>query len=78
MSHNASNYNKQGGDETVIGGVLTLAGSCNVVPGGKITEAGTQAAHIASITDSATGSEIATAVNAILAALEGVGITASS
>lgn len=78
MSYNASNYNKQGGAEAVIGGVLTLAGSINVATGGKITKGGTQASHIADLGDSATGAQIATAVNAILKALEDVGILKSS
>lgn len=49
-----------------------------IASGGKITAAGTQASHIADIATDASGTQIATAVNAILAALEGVGITASS
>jgi len=49
-----------------------------VASGGKITADGSQAANIADIGDLATGAQIATAVNAILAALEGVGITAAS
>ena len=73
MSYNASNYNKQGGDEAVIGGVLTLAGSINVATGGKITKGGTQAAHIADATDAVTPA----AFNAVLKALEDVGILAS-
>ena len=72
MSYNAKNYVEQGGDVTVIGGEL------NVAAGGKISKAGTQANHIADITDAASGPEIAAAVNAILAALEGVGILKTS
>jgi len=72
MSYNAKNYVEQGGDVTVIGGEL------NVAAGGKISKAGTQANHIADITNEATGTQIATAVNAILAALEGVGILKTS
>ena len=72
MSYNAKNYVEQGGDVTVIGGEL------NVAAGGKISKAGTQANHIADITDAADGPAIATAVNAILAALEGVGILKTS
>ena len=71
MSYNAKNYVEQGGDVTVVGGEL------NVAAGGKISKAGTQANHIADITNEATGTQIATAVNAILAALEGVGILKS-
>lgn len=72
MSYNAKNYVEQGGDVTVIGGEL------NVAAGGKITKAGTQANHIADIANDANGTAIATAVNAILAALEGVGILKTS
>ena len=72
MSYNAKNYVEQGGDVTVIGGEL------NVAAGGKISKAGTQANHIADIGNEATGTQIATAVNAILAALEGVGILKTS
>ena len=64
--YNAKVYMKQGGDELVVD------------TGGKITAAGTQASHIADIADDANGAAIAAAVNAILAALEGVGIVASS
>lgn len=72
MSYNAKNYVEQGGDITVVGGEL------NVAAGGKISKAGTQANHIADITNEATGTQIATDVNAILAALEGVGILKTS
>ena len=72
MSYNAKNHVEQGGDVTVIGGEL------NVAAGGKISKAGTQANHIADITNEATGTQIAAAVNAILAALEGVGILKTS
>ena len=72
MSYNAKNYVEQGGDVTVIGGEL------NVAAGGKILKAGTQADHIADITDAAGGPAIATAVNAILKALEDVGILKTS
>ena len=65
MSYNAKIYMKQEGDELVV-------------DGGKITSSGTQASHITDLGDSASGTEIATAVNAILAALEGVGIVADS
>lgn len=82
---NTSNYRSQGGAVDVIGGELKIAS------GGKITAAGTQAAHIANAkVDYTTGdldaeAEIIAAVNAtngkinsILAALEGAGILASS
>lgn len=69
---NVKNYIEQGGEKTVIGGEL------NIASGGKITAAGTQANHIADIANDANGTVIATAVNAILAALEGVGILKTS
>ena len=69
---NVKNYIEQGGEKTVIGGEL------NVAAGGKISKAGTQANHIADIANNADGTAIATAVNAILAALEGVGILKTS
>lgn len=61
-------YMKQGGDELVV------------ASGGKITADGTQAAHIADVptAGSASVADNAAAINAILAALEGVGILASS
>jgi len=64
--YNAKVYMKQGGDELVV------------AAGGKITAAGTQASHIADLGDNATGAQIAAAVNAILKALEDVGILKSS
>jgi len=64
--YNAKVYMKQGGDELVVD------------TGGKITKGGTQASHIADLGDSATGAQIAAAVNAILKALEDVGILKSS
>jgi hypothetical protein len=69
---NVKNYIEQGGEKTVIGGEL------NIASGGKITAAGTQANHIADIANEANGTAIATAVNAILKALEGVGILKTS
>lgn len=82
---NTSNYAEQGGSVFVIGGELKIAS------GGKITAAGTQAAHItdASVahnlnsTFSDTEAETAlnalgTKINAILDALEGAGILAAS
>lgn len=67
------NYNSLGGAETVIGGEL------NVLPGGKITAGGVQAAAIADhVTPAtATSTEIATKQNVILAALRGAGIIAT-
>lgn len=74
MSYNTTVYLKQGGDEIVVGS------------GGKITNAGTQASHIANAT-AATGGDapteaeynaLVTKLNSVLAALRGVGILASS
>jgi hypothetical protein len=68
------NYNENGGDVTVIGGELKIS------DGAKITNDGTQAAAIGDHADpgTATAADIATKQNAILAALRGVGIIASS
>ena len=64
------------------GGLVTLqsGGAIDVEAGGLITAAGTQAAHIADVptAGSAAAADNATAINAILTALEGVGILASS
>lgn len=59
-------YMAQGGDELVVGA------------GGKISNAGTQASHIANLATGATNAQIATAFNTLLVAIEGVGITATS
>ena len=66
MSYNAKVYMKQGGDELVVD------------TGGKITAAGTQADTIANLTAQADSAAIIAAVNAILKALEDVGILKSS
>lgn len=75
MTSNTDNYMEQGGSQWVIGGELTIAG-------GQITANGTQASAIADAT-AITGGESPTEaehnallgkVNAILAALRGVGI----
>ncbi len=69
------------------GAVLTVAagGAVDVAAGGKVTAAGTQAAHIADAAtaagaapDAAEFDALVGKVNAVLAALEGVGILASS
>lgn len=83
-TYSTKNYNESG-DVTVIEGEIKIAS------GGKITAAGTQAAHIANAsvahalnaTFSNTEAEGAldahgTKINAILVALEGAGILASS
>ena len=69
---NVKNYIEQGGEKTVIDGELAIGAT------GKISKAGTQANHIADIANDANGTAIATAVNAILKALEGVGILKTS
>jgi hypothetical protein len=81
MSYNAKVRKEQDPDTLTVadGGVI------DIESGGKITAAGTQAAHIADAADAAgaapTAEEYATVVaklNAVLAALEGVGILAGS
>jgi hypothetical protein len=69
---NVKNYIEQGGEKTVIDGELAIGAT------GKISKAGTQANHIADIANNADGTAIATAVNAILKALEDVGILKTS
>lgn len=67
MSYNTKIYHKVGGDELVV------------APGGKITNNGTQAAIIADPTGGATtDAEARAAIVAIIAALKGVGIVAST
>lgn len=72
MEYNTKNYTEQGGEITAIGGELKIEA------GGKITANGTQAITIADIATGATGTQISVAVNAIIAALKGAGIIASS
>lgn len=71
--YNGKVYRKQGGDELVV------------EAGGKITAAGVQAAHIADAAAAAGANPTKTEYdalvvkfNALLAAVEGVGITATS
>lgn len=93
MSYQGKNYNEQGGEKMVVGGTLEIgaAGVVDVLAGGQIKAAGTQASHIADASEAhdlnATFSDteaetalnsLGAKVNAILAALEGVGIVASS
>lgn len=70
-------YRRQGGDALVVG-----TGGTIVVNGGKIVPSTeTQAAHIANATGGITTSAAGTGqakINAILAALRGVGILATS
>ena len=64
VEYNAKVYRKQGGDELVV------------EAGGKITKAGVQAGAITKLTDGATNAQIVAAINAIIDALQGVGIIA--
>ena len=57
---------RQGGDELVI------------KSGGKITDDGTQASHIANATGGTYSTGVEAKINGILTALEGVGILATS
>lgn len=71
MSYNAKVYMEQGGEKLVVnGGEIS-------VDGGMITADGTQASHIADLTAESDTAAIAATVNAILKALEDVGILAS-
>ena len=64
----------------INGEALTAtAAELNLLSGaGAAVASGTQVANIADITNTANGTAIATAVNAIIAALEAFGITATS
>ncbi|GEM_PF-4922173 len=79
-TYQTKNYEKQGGDTWVIGGTLDIEG-------GKIVNAGTQAGSVATVSAAnsfnATYNNVevenavnanATAINALIAALQGVGI----
>lgn len=94
MSYSAKNHKTPGGEIDVIGGSLQVAsgGKIQVLTGGAITpNSGTQAAHIAdavvahALNETFSDTEVEGAldalgvkINAILAALEGAGILASS
>ena len=66
-------------DTVLPSGVTASAAEINKLTGsGAVVASGTQHAHVADIGNSATGTQIATAVNAILAALEAFGINASA
>lgn len=57
--------------------ITSTAAEINLLDGaGAVVASGTQASHIDDIANDASGTQIATAVNAILAALEAFGITA--
>ncbi|MBI1207501.1 MAG: hypothetical protein GC191_09475 [Azospirillum sp.] len=75
MSYVPKNYQDQGGDRTVIGGVLQVAA------GGSIVGAdGSQAAAIADVptAGAALAAANATAINAILAVLRATGQIAAT
>ena len=59
--------------------VIDNGGEIEIVPGGKITNDGTQASKITGPSDGATiDAEARTSIKEIIDALEGVGITAGS
>jgi hypothetical protein len=72
MSYNTDNYEQQGGAVWVVGGELSISS------GATITAAGSQAANIASVDPTGVAADNAAAINAIITALEGVGILATS
>lgn len=72
MSYNADNYEQQGGAVWVVGGELHISS------GATLTAAGTQAANIAPVATGGNAAANAAAINAIITALEGVGILATS
>lgn len=78
MTYATKVYHEQGGDKLVI----ASGGEVKVESGGKVTAAGTQASHIADVATTGVWADdddaIIAAINAILAALEGAGILASS
>lgn len=75
MSYQPLVYREQGGNTLVV----ASGGTINVQSGGSIVAAGTQASNIASFTATATFSTaIAGKINDLIAAVEGVGITATS
>lgn len=81
MANTSKTYNNDGDNIVVAsGGSLEIqsGGILDVKTGGIVKANGTQASHIADITNAASGTEIATAVNAILAALKGAGIVKKS
>jgi len=78
MAYNTKNFQKQGGAEWVVGGVLQVTGK-------QVPASGTQAAHITNETHcagsapaSAEYNDLVDKFNALVAAVQGVGITAAS
>jgi len=93
MSYNAKNYVEQGGDVTVIGGELNVAAGGKISKAGTQANHIADVAVTATLTGVDTGTDmtaaqaativadlnsIKTKMNAILAALEGVGILKTS
>ena len=93
MSYNAKNYVEQGGDVTVIGGELNVAAGGKISKAGTQANHIADVAVTATLTGVDTGTDmtaaqaativadlnsIKTKINAILAALEGVGILKTS
>jgi len=93
MSYNAKNYVEQGGDVTVIGGELNVAAGGKISKAGTQADHIADVAVTATLTGVDTGTDmtaaqaativadlnsIKTKMNAILAALEGVGILKTS
>ncbi len=81
MSYETKVYREPGGATLVV----ASGGELEVASGGKITAAGTQASHIADASvaagdapDKAEFDAVVGKLNAVLLALEGVGILASS
>ncbi|MES0444975.1 MAG: hypothetical protein ABUJ92_00380 [Desulfobacterales bacterium] len=68
-------YHAQGGAQVVV----ASGGSIKLETGGQIIpNSGTQASTIADLATAATNAQIATAFNALLVAVEGAGILATS
>ena len=93
MSYNAKNYVEQGGDVTVIGGELNVAAGGKITKAGTQANHIADVAVTATLTGVDTGTDMTaaqaativtdlnaakTAINAILKALEDVGILKSS
>jgi hypothetical protein len=93
MSYNAKNYVEQGGDVTVIGGELNVAAGGKITAAGTQADHIADVAITTDLTGVADGTymtadqaaaivadfnSIKTKMNAILAALEGVGILKTS
>lgn len=72
MSYSTDNYEQQGGAVWVVGGELSISS------GATVTAAGSQAANVSAVAASGNAVANATAINAIITALEGVGILATS